>query len=468
VRLRGFFLVLAVTAACGDKSGPPRGPAAEVPSSAPLGHPDVRASAGPGLELVPPRAKMGAQAVALVDPASEAAPVGHLERRDRLVSFFQSLARLEAGAASDDVRIVQFGDSHTAADLGTSIFRRALQARFGDGGRGFVSVGKPWKSYAQDGVRGGMTDGFEPVRVKFHRGQFEGVDGCYGLLGVGIGASKAGERAWTDVGAPTSRIEIDYWQEPAGGSFDVFVDGASSGRVVTRAPKAASGFYGVDLTDAPHQIELRTVGDGEVRVFGMALDRAQTGVVVDALGINGAQTSTALRWNEEHFAEQLRHRAPSLVVLAYGTNESLETKLSDLDYERAIVDLLGRIARATPAASCLLLGPTDRAAHTGPPDGWASAPRLAEIVQLQRRVARAAGCAFYDQLEAMGGPGSIVAWAAEPDPRASRDHVHLTRSGYAQLGTSLADDLLHAYDDWRAEQRLPPTVARRTGDVAIR
>jgi lysophospholipase L1-like esterase len=75
---------------------------------------------------------------------------------------------------------------------------------------------------------------------------------------------------------------------------------------------------------------------------------------------------------------------------------------------------------------------------------------VAEIVQIQRRVAHAAGCAFYDQLQAMGGAGSIDAWASEADPRAGRDRVHLTRSGYALLATWLAGDLLHAYEAWRA------------------
>jgi lysophospholipase L1-like esterase len=317
-------------------------------------------------------------------------------------------------------------------------------------------------------VHGGMTSGFEPMKVKFRSGAFIGQDGCYGLLGVAIGASKEGERAWTDFTAQTTRLEIDYWQAPGGGSFDVFIDGVRARRIATRAERPASGFGSFDVSDAAHQVELRTVGDGEVRVFGMTLDRPQAGVVVDALGINGAQVFTPLRWNEDHFAEQLRHRAPDLVVLAYGTNESVDAKLSDADYERGLVDFLGRIARAVPTAACLLLGPPDRAAYVGGREGWASAPRISEIVQLQRRVAKAAGCAFFDQLEAMGGPGSMAAWAAEPEPRASRDRMHLTRSGYARLATSLANDALRAYDEWRAEHGLSPVSAPKAWGVAAR
>ena len=135
------------------------------------------------------------------------------------------------------MRILQYGDSHTASDMGTAAFRRHLQARFGDGGRGFVSIGKPWKTYVQEGVRGGMTDEFEP-REDAAQGPASGGDGCYGLLGVGIAADGPGARAWTEIAPRFSRVEIDYWQEPRGGSFDVFIDGAHARRVATRADAA--------------------------------------------------------------------------------------------------------------------------------------------------------------------------------------------------------------------------------------
>jgi lysophospholipase L1-like esterase len=315
----------------------------------------------------------------------------------------------------------------------SAALRRQLQTRFGDGGRGFVSVGKPWKTYVQDGIRGGMTKEFEPRRTRFDDGRQSG-DGCYGLLGVAIGSDRPGARAWTQVALPSSRVEIDYWQQPRGGSFDVFIDGSHTGRITTRSEQPEGGFFAFDVADAPHEVELRTVGDGDVRVFGMALDRARAG-------------------------------APDVVVLAYGTNEALDPKLDLGDYERALVDLLGRVARAVPRSSCLLLGPPDlarRSAAAG--DAWVTWPRLLDIVAAQRRVAGAAGCAFYDQLEAMGGPGSMATWASEPEPRGGRDRVHMTRIGYTQLGTAIATDFIRAYEAWRSDG----TAAHKTWGVAAR
>jgi uncharacterized protein len=395
-----------------------------------------------------------------------APPVGYLEGFDRLEHFFDGLAELDGGLARDDVRILQYGDSHTASDLGVAVFRRVLQARFADGGRGFVPLGRPWKWYGQENVHGGMTNEFEAVRLA--RFAWD-VDAAFGLLGVALDASRAGGRAWTDVTARSSRIEVAYLQQPRGGSFDVLLDGTQAGRVATRADQIGSGFYPLEAAEAPHNIEVRTVGDGQVRIFGLTLDRLESGVVVDTLGINGAQIATMLRWSEGHFREQLRHATPALVVLAYGTNEALDPKLVDTEYEAELIEVLGRIARASPDAACLLLGPPDLARRTvraalggTQQDDWHTWPRILQIVAVQRHAARQAGCAFYDQLAAMGGPGSIAAWAVEAQPRAQRDRVHMTASGYAQLGASFATDLMRAYDTWRADKKLPPTFAPRT------
>jgi lysophospholipase L1-like esterase len=415
-----------------------------------------------------PVASVALAEAAAMDESLLSLPVGQLEGASHLARLFGLFAQLDDGGATGDVRIMQYGDSHTACDLGVGVFRRALQARFGDGGRGFVPIGVPWKFYGQDGVRGGMTREFEPVRHNFVPSYAATKADAFGLLGVALEATRPGGRVWVDEAAPTSRIEIAYLTRPRGGSFDVLVDGALAGRVATRAAEAQSGYYAIEVPEAPHEIEVHTVGDGDVRIFGVTLDRAQAGAVVDTLGINGAQISTLLRWNEENFTEQLRHAAPDLVVLAYGTNEALDPGLSLDDYEPKLHEVIRRVTRAVPNTACLLLGPPDLARHTKGQEDWKTWPGVVEIVAVQRRVAHAAGCAFYDQMAAMGGPGSIMAWAVEPEPRARRDRVHLAPSGYAQLAMAFTTDLMRAYDEWRAAKGLPPTLASKTWGVATR
>lgn len=418
---------------------------------------------GLGAKSVTTTTPVATKPVEIASP-SRSGGVGALAHANGLRRFYDSLARLEGGQAPEPVRIVQFGDSHTAADVETAIVRRALQSRFGDGGRGFVPIGRPWKKYFQEGFRVGMSNEWSPEKAKIEKGRLVG-DGLYGLSGIGLFTRQHGARAWTDIGPRTAHAELAYLEQPNGGAFDVFVDGVRLVRVATRGERTSSQFRSFDVSEtASHQLEVRAVGDGDVRVFGLSLARNQ-GVVLDALGINGARISTALSWNEQHFAEQLRHRSPSLVVLAYGTNESTDESMSPQAYERQLVDALGRVARAVPMSSCLLLGPPDRAIESreSKEAGWSTAQKLVEIIAVQRRVAEAAGCAFYDQLTAMGGEGSIASWALEDPPRAQKDRVHLTRDGYAQLGASFAADLMRGYATYRRDMGLPPSASR---DVA--
>src|SRR5438128_7714727 len=109
----------------------------------------------------------------------------------------------------------------------------------------------------------------------------------YGLCGVSLRATRPGARAWADYTARASKIELAYLEQPRGGSLDVFIDGSRVGRVSTKARATASGFHAFDVSEGPHRVEVATVGDGEVRLFGAILDRAQVGVTFDALGING-------------------------------------------------------------------------------------------------------------------------------------------------------------------------------------
>ncbi len=378
-------------------------------------------------------------------------PSGKIENPANLHRFFEALATIDDASAQSDVRMIQLGDSHTAADIGTSAARKQLQMRFGDGGRGFVAIGRPWKTYAQDGVHGKTSRDWQPEHGKLVNGKVVG-DGMYGLAGWSLVTNKRNATLESQIDAPASKIEFSYLTMPNGGSFDVSVDGAEIGSVKTKDKATKSGFTSFDVTDAPHHIEVRTVGDGTVRIFGAALDRAQNALTFDALGINGERAQNVLDWNDAHFAEQLRHRDPQLVVLAYGTNESGDSTPA-AEYEQTLAELLGRVSRAVPTASCLFLGPTDRAIKS--PQGWVTSPKIIEIIATQKRVAQAGGCAFFDQYAAMGGYGSMAAWATESPPRGRSDRVHFTRQGYIDLGNAFATALTSAYDDWRKEKGLP-------------
>jgi lysophospholipase L1-like esterase len=390
----------------------------------------------------------GTSALKHVTKKASDATVGHLDHPARLASVFARLSELDAHAAQSDVRIVQLGDSHTASDYGTSVARAKLATRFGDGGRGFLPMGEPYRRLFQSGEAVARGVGFEPMKASLLGVKTAG-DGFYGPSGVAMEARAVGSSMTSELTASAEHYEVAYLAQPGGGSFDVLVDGKVKGRITTAQAARTSASQSFTVARGPHSLEARAVGDGPVRIFGVRLDDDALGITFDSLGMNGAKATTLLTSDDAHLSEQIGRLSPSLVILAYGTNEAGDSTTTPEEHAAAMVSLAERVKAGAPNASCLMLGPPDRDGRTM--TGIRSLPKLAEIIAAQRRAADDAGCAFFDQQAAMGAPDSISRWASESPARARRDLVHLTRAGYATLAESLVSDVVKAYDGWKRE-----------------
>lgn len=390
-----------------------------------------RASAPEGLEE-----QVFGEEVGLYDPGGAA-----------MAGFYAALRR--AGAGEGQARIVVYGASHVASDSFTNVIREGLQARFGDAGHGFVMPARPWRHYRHRGVEVESSGRWEALRVTARTREIDSL----GLYGVAMVSSSAGALGRVDTGTETaSRFEIYYWRQPDGGGFDVHLDGRRVERVSTRG-EAGPDYAVITAEDARHLLELRIRGDGPVRLFGVAMEREVPGVVVDTLGINGARASAHLLWEEELYRAHLRRRDPSLVVLAYGTNESGDDDQPIERYEATLRSVVARVRSTVPAASCMLVGPSDRPLR-GEDGELLDRPRTHAVIDAQRRVARDFGCAFFDLVAFGGGPLHMVEWAAAEPPFAQNDLVHYTMRGYSRLGDVLFGALMSGF-----EPALDPSAA---------
>jgi hypothetical protein len=101
---------------------------------------------------------------AIVDDSSDLAP------------FYERLARLARGKAKDHVRIAVYGDSNMTMDFITGQMRRLFQAKFGDGGHGYVAMARPWGWYRHWVVEDLHLDGpraRRPLRLRERRDRVE-------------------------------------------------------------------------------------------------------------------------------------------------------------------------------------------------------------------------------------------------------------------------------------------------------
>jgi lysophospholipase L1-like esterase len=348
--------------------------------------------------------------------------------------FYAALKSTAARQGSATTRIVHFGDSLVASDYVSGTLRRLLQRTFGDAGHGFTLVANAWPSYFHEGVSRFATSGWLVSRVV---GPYTS-DGWYGLGGVSfkappntllrIGTAKRGE-----IGRTVSRFELAYVADPNGGSMRVRIDEKVVGELSTQNPEKQFKTAEWKVPEGPHELELLTT-HGTSRLFGVILERDVPGVVLDAIGIQGARLRFLDQQDDAHYAAQLRWRNPDLVIYEFGANESADGLAYSLaDFHSTMKKVLLQQKSAISQASCLVVGAMDRAVRSG--DSLTSAPFIPLLVKEQRAVAQEVGCAFFDTYQAMGGPGAMPRWVHRGLGQA--DLTHPTAVGADIIGTWL-------------------------------
>jgi lysophospholipase L1-like esterase len=348
-----------------------------------------------------------------------------------LIPFYEVLYRHKQGEPGP-VRILHFGDSHTAADEWPGALRTKLQSDFGSGGPGFVQAGRPYAGFRRLDTKATMSRGWEPAGLLQREG-----DGLNGLAGISLRASGPGETLTLE--AEGESLQVFFYRQPGGGSMSLSVDGAPVDTIDT-AGEAGAGFYERKVAPGLHSFGLRTTGGGEVRVFGWVVENGN-GVTWETLGINGAQADLLLGWNADLLRSHIEKRDPALIVLAYGTNEARRSDWTYETYRAAFTELLAKLRSAAPAASILVVGPPDQSLRQR--GKWVPAEGVDRILQAQRDAAISSGAAFWNTRSGMGGKGSMKQWVYAG--LAQGDFVHLTSPGYRLLGESLYGLMMDTY-----------------------
>ncbi|HUP03468.1 MAG TPA: GDSL-type esterase/lipase family protein [Bryobacteraceae bacterium] len=391
----------------------------------------------------------------LPPPAAKPSPHSALlnDANGALDSFYEALWRTERREPGAVTHIVHYGDSPTTADLITGDVRAILQKRFGDAGHGFVLPAKPWAWYQHSGVTVSGS-GWQMLPAS----HFEAHDGLFGLGGVSFtGQTGASSRlAFQEPGQ--TDFEIWFLRQPGGGAFTAEADGAPLGRVETAADQKTPGFAAFHL-DAPARVLQLRVEEPNVRLFGVAASKPGTGVVYDSLGLNGASITVLSRmFNRQHWAEELSHRNPQLVIVNYGTNEADFDKFIVHGYEAELRAAIARIRAAVPHASLLVMSPMDRGYLSGPGE-ISTMPTIPRIVAIQRRVAADTGCGFFDTYAAMGGEGTMARWYAAQPRLVSADFIHPTPQGGRIVATVFTHEIETGLDRYKVAHLASPQTS---------
>ena len=371
-----------------------------------------------------------------------------IEGTDALQLFYASLTRTDAKEPGAITRILHYGDSVIASDYVSGTVRRRLQERFGDAGHGFILMANAWRWYFHNDVSHYNSEGWEASRISGPMA----IDGIYGIGGVsfrsyGGALAHFGTTTQGDYGRRVSRFDIAYLEQPAGGEFEVKVRAGPSMRHSTRGDKRVSRLFSVNVPDGEASISVRALS--HVRMFGVSLERDTPGVTYSALGAHAAMASFWKTVDAAHLREQMTLHKPALVILQYGTNESDLWRIEWDEYETNVGALIDKIKTAAPGASVLVLAPLDRA-ERAPTGEFRTKPVILKLVEVQRRVARSKGVAFWNTFVAMGGEGSMLKWARVQPALGGGDLTHPTPLGAEALGNAFAEALVRSFEQAKA------------------
>ncbi len=362
-----------------------------------------------------------------------------VERPAALRPFFEALARTRRERTI--TRVTHLGDSSIGLDDLPHRIRRAFQERHGDAGPGYVLLQAHTGNYAHRALWL-MSD--PPWDMCFIVNRCA-RDGRYGLGGVTVRSSGG---ASSDIslraGVSVSRAELWYASHPTGGriAFRFGRGDAAFERVETRGAALEDRWRELRREPGHHNVRVSADGGGMARAYGVVLETEGPGVVWDSISMIGAFTPRLLAADEAHFASQLAHRDPSLVVLNFGGNDLrrlIGGRVDEARFTTETADVLGRVRRAVPRAGCLLIGIND---HRLSGNATVEPRHVQAIVSAQRAAAARAGCAFWDTYAAMGGPGSFGRW--ERLGLSSNDGKHLSPRGREVIANRLVAAMDHA------------------------
>jgi lysophospholipase L1-like esterase len=427
---------------------------ARIPSVAepapPPQAPPARVASAP-----PPAADSGAAAPAAATPAP-AVDVSTLPLKSSTSAPGNSAPKTQGQRG---LVILQIGDSHTAADYFTGELRQKLQARYGNGGVGYLDAGKP-----HIGVRSGAMKITASPGWTYHAIQRSDNIAEFWLSGFNAVATASGETLTfaSDTPVPFDSIEIEALRQPGGGSIDISLDGA----VKSSADLGGTSVEPVVLrlrpdgapSDRVRQIEIRSRGDGVVSIASIGVYQKQSGVSYNNIGYPGATIDLVNKFDEKLMADGLRRLDPQIVVLVFGTNEASKPNLDAARYERNYEKAIARIRTALPNAQivlvgppdgaerpphCLGKGPADAACHPAPPsDGalwtepadceWHTIAHLDLVRDIERKIAERHGFVYWNWATINPNQCAAHQLVAASPPLMTPDHVHFTPAGYVK------------------------------------
>jgi len=435
---------------------------------------------------------MPAQAQDPLPPATmpvvpEDEPVQEQESVDPVIVTPRAGAAAGGPARRRGLIILQIGDSHTSADFLTGELRRRLQARYGRGGVGYITAGKPHIGVRSSSLRINASSGWSYRSLQ----RPEAKPAEFWLAGYSAVATAVGETMSfaSDRSLTFDTIEIEAIAQPGGGAIEIRLDGkveAVQDLAATRLePIIIRLKPGRTATERVREIAIATTNAGTVNIGSVAIYNNGSGVTYNSVGYVGATVGLVNKFDRKLFASALQRIDPHIVVLAFGTNEASNEGLDLTAYGRSYANVVERIREVLPAVVIVVVSPPDfnelpshcrngkaveatcrrsgTAATTGQNESsgavecaWRTPGKLQQVRDVQRDIAKRYGLMYWNWASIMPRECGAHAWFTSTPQLMAKDHVHFTIEGYKKSADQFLNTLIPIIEKVRVGANVIP------------
>jgi lysophospholipase L1-like esterase len=366
-----------------------------------------------------------------------------------LFAFFEALSK-----CSDQlIRVLHYGDSQIEGDRITSYLRNQLQLNFGGEGVGLipiVAVNPAAISFVYD--ISGNWEKFSPL-------QNIGNTRKYGVM-LNYARIQSGNSIFS------KSKEVEGW---------INLKHANISYPLAHSYKQCQVYYGFNKT--PMMVELKQkdliidadiiptrTGLNRVKwqlahplkdftisfktaetpdVYGISLD-GLTGVAVDNIPVRGSSGLEFTKTDASFLQRFYNLLNVRMLILQFGVNVVPNIRTNYDFYKNNFYEQLKLLKQTRPNMSIIVLGVSDVSRNGS--NGFESYPNIEGIRDAQRNAAFAAGCAFWDVYEAMGGKNSMPSWVNATPPLAQKDFIHFNPVGAKIIAEMFYRALMLEYD----------------------
>ena len=347
------------------------------------------------------------------------------------------LARLASSRQAAPVRILQLGDSHTAGGYFSHRLEQRLHERFGAGIGGILPPGEAGAGGPLD-VRIAQSPRWNTAQVRGRDARANYNMGLGGFVGSGAAPYQTVSYTFPEHSSLARLFVYSESVDPAARPFRLYQGEYERLPSYARgsAPSRTRAVF--DLRGESERLTLLSRGDSsQFRLLGLVALSPTPGVVFSAFGLNGARLGVLDDWDSDITRAQLRDFNPHLLILAFGTNDVVNTRYNPLEFQQSLENTAAWLARHAPQAAVLIVKPPHAPQHGGETND-----NLRSARGIMDRVARAHGWRTWDWSAVTGAACTPTCRTASGEAMFQPDGIHLSRKGYEESADALFEAIL--------------------------